>query len=476
MEDVCFYTLSHLSELIRERSISCEAVLNSFFKRISVFNKTINCVVNMFAYADLLREARFKDDLLEQDLYEGPLHGIPMTVKDSFDVVGLKSTLGNPLLKFNYPKQDAELVKRLKESGAIIMGKTNLPLFSMDWKSENWWYGRTVNPYNSARTVGGSSGGSAAAVAAGFSPVELGSDAGGSIRVPAHFCGICGLRPSEGILSNVGHMRKPGKSQVLKYITVPGPLAKNVTDLEILYDVLADNSPSSDISNLNEYKPSSKKVAFSLQLGDVEISHEYRTIIYSFLTSLKTEGFTVVEDQPKYDNKKAYSSWATIIGMDLKHGMPNVLFKAFFASAFIRWRFRDRLWAKGTYEAVSGNQQACSEALSYKEEMSESFNAFFKLYDVWITPVCPVEAFTHQPTGRPLSVNQRKLDYTYSMGTYSFSTALPGHPICVIPIGKMENGLPVGVQIHAKKFDDKKLLQIAKAIENVKPGYSLPKM
>lgn len=474
MEDICFYDLQQLSDLIRRRTVSCEFVLNSFYERISQYNKQINSVVDIFPYEALLEEARLKDHLLQRNEYEGPLHGIPMTIKDSFDVKGLISTLGNPLLKRNRPRQDAELVSRLKRNGAIILGKTNLPLFSMDWKSENWWYGRTLNPYDVTRTVGGSSGGSAAAVAARFSPVEIGSDAGGSIRVPAHFCGVCGFRPSEGVISNEGHMRIPHSKATLRYITVPGPIAKTVRDLEILYDILADGRIASNSVDQQPSEASSLKIAFSMQLGGVEINESYKQQIESFLERLDTEGFQIFECRPDYDDREAYLSWATIIGLDMKKAMPGIPFKAFLASAFIRWRFRDKLWARGTYQAVSGNSKACQAAFVYKEKMTKAFNSFFDKYDAWITPVCPTEAFIHQPTGQPLPINNVKLDYTHSMGTYNFCTALPGHPICVIPIGKLENGLPVGIQIHAKKFSDKRLLSIARLIEKVISGHSIP--
>lgn len=182
MNDLLFAPLHQLSEMVRQQTVSSQELLLFLHYPIVRNNPKINAIAGLLPLDVLLKEAQKKDDLVNKGIFEGPLHGIPITVKDVFNVVGLKSTVGNPLMRKYLPKEDAELIKRLKKAGAVIIGKTNPPLFSMDWKSENWWDGRTNNPYDLARSPGGSSGGSAAALGAGFTPVELGRDAGGSIR------------------------------------------------------------------------------------------------------------------------------------------------------------------------------------------------------------------------------------------------------------------------------------------------------
>lgn len=470
MNGICFYPLSRLSKMIREKEISSEALLHLFYEHIGQYNSQINAIVDLVPFDKLVLQAREKDALLHKGIYEGPLHGIPITVKDTFDVVGLKSTLGNPLMKNYVPGENAVLIDRLKKSGALIIGKTNLPMFSMDWKSENPWYGRTNNPYDLHRSPGGSSGGSAAALAAGFTPVELGSDAGGSIRVPAHFCGVCGLRPTEGLLDPKGHMAFPGKPKGLKYITVPGPLARNCKDLETMFNILADTEFGSDS------KPVSGQlnIAYTLELGGIEIEEEYRELILYFLEKLMQSGHLLQKDQPVYDSNKAYKAWATIIGFDLNINMPAVPFKGLIAAGYIYAKFRDKLWAKGTYSSVSGNFTAYAHALNYKDEVARSFDGFLSTYDIWLTPVSPGAAFKHQPTGRAFLVNGKKIPYTQSMGSYTFTTALAGHPICVIPIGTLKNGMPVGIQIHARANADTRLLSIAQLLEQQTEGYKLP--
>lgn len=211
MDKIVFKPAKEILSLIHNGQMSSKDVLLAFLDQIKRHQIEINAITDLRNSEELIKEAEEKDLMLKNGQKMGPLHGLPMTVKDGFNVRGLISSMGSPFLKNYIAKEDALLVKKLKEAGAIIIGKTNLPLFSIDWQSTNSWFGQTNNPYNTDYVAGGSSGGSAAALAMGFTPLELGSDAGGSIRVPAHFCGICGIRPSEQSLSNRGQFLMPGK-------------------------------------------------------------------------------------------------------------------------------------------------------------------------------------------------------------------------------------------------------------------------
>ena len=213
-------------------------VLESFLAQVEKVNPKINAIVALDA-------ERAKEKAIEADnkinlkSKLGPLHGLPMTIKDAFEVEGIVSTGGNPAWKDNIPKRNAEAVQRLVDAGAIIFGKTNVPFLSSDLQSFNKIYGTTNNPWDLERTPGGSSGGSAAALAAGMTPLELGSDIGGSIRVPAHFSGLYGHKPSYNIISEVGHMPPPpGSILTGNGLSVAGPLARSPEDLEIALDIL----------------------------------------------------------------------------------------------------------------------------------------------------------------------------------------------------------------------------------------------
>ena len=273
---------------IRNKEFSVETVLRSFLDRIEKYNGQVNAIVCSFNKEDLIKEAQEKDKMLSEGIGIGLLFGLPITVKDSFNVNGLTTSNGQATYKNLVVQEDAKLISRLKQAGAIIIGKTNLPLFSIDWQTTNSWYGRTNNPYDLERVPGGSSGGSAAAIAMGFSALELGSDAGGSIRVPAHFCGVCGLRTTEHALSNIGQFKFPNKPQGHRHLTVSGPIAKNVSDLLLMMPVLWDNErvlADATPINFNSSKWDGKplKIAYSSTINDLEIDDEYKSIFDSFI-------------------------------------------------------------------------------------------------------------------------------------------------------------------------------------------------
>src|SRR5690554_985433 len=197
MKEIIFTPAKELVENITTGKMSSVDVVTAFLENIKRNNPTINAVFDLCNEQDILKEASEKDEEIKAGKKPGLLHGLPLTIKDSFLVKGLLNSNGNPFLRNFRADEDAALITRLKAEGAIIIGKTNVPLYCIDWQSTNFWNGQTNNPYDLSRVAGGSSGGAAASVAAGFSPLELGADAGGSIRVPAHFNGICGLRPTE---------------------------------------------------------------------------------------------------------------------------------------------------------------------------------------------------------------------------------------------------------------------------------------
>ena len=233
-----FENAHEILKKLKQKEVSAQEVLESFLKQVEAVNPSINAVVALDAER-ALEKAKKADKKSASRSKLGSLHGLPMTIKDAFEVEGIVSTGGNPAWQDNIPKRNAEAVQRLVDAGAIIFGKTNVPFLSADMQSFNKIYGTTNNPWDLERTPGGSSGGSAAALAAGMTPLELGSDIGGSIRVPAHFCGLFGHKPSYNIISEVGHMPPPpGAISTGNGLSVAGPLARSPEDLEIALDVL----------------------------------------------------------------------------------------------------------------------------------------------------------------------------------------------------------------------------------------------
>jgi amidase len=481
MNKMIFKPAREILSMIHEGKISSKEVMLAFLVQIEMFHPHINAITDLKDRKDLLKEAEEKDEMLKNGQIMGPLHGLPMTVKDGFNVKGLISSNGIPSLNKNIAKDDAVLVQKLKKAGAIIIGKTNLPLFSIDWQSTNTWFGQTNNPYRKDHVAGGSSGGSAAALAMGFTPLELGSDAGGSIRIPAHFCGVCGIRPTEQSLSNRGQFLMPGHPQGLRQLTMAGPMARTVDDLILAMSVLSQQDEISEIPPVDffrsNYNGASLKIAFSKTMYGLEIDEEYQNLIDKFLKKIKSGGHTLHEDQPNYDADLAYRLNGRFFGYEVAAGSPMPPFlTSIFIFLFILFKYRDIHWARSSYRGILMSPKMHLKSMEEKERIGDQFIDFFNNYDIWITPVASIAAFKHQKAGKPFLVNGKKVAYTSAMGRFNFDTAVGGHPIVVIPIGMTKAGLPVGISIHGRKWNDKKLLEIAKAFqEQFTQGFIIPK-
>ena len=481
MKSILFQSATEITRKIRDTEISCESVVRQFLEHIEKHNEVINAIADLRNFDDIINEAKDKDKLLESGEILGPLHGLPMTVKDTFNVLGLISSNGNPKLKNNIANTDAELVARLKEAGAIIIGKTNLALYAIDWQSTNPWFGQTNNPYNLDHVVGGSSGGSAAALASGFTALELGTDAGGSIRVPAHFCGVCGIRTTESALSNRGNSVTPGLPRMGRHLISNGPMARNIDDLLLVMGVLwntgqshSENPPVS--LKQHQYKGEKLKIGYSLTLDGLTLDEEYNEIYQSFLNKINASNHELASSKPSYSSNTLINLWGRIAGFDFGAAMKGIPLKGLIAYMFIKSKYKDTQWAKGMAQGASSSHNSYAKALQLKDDVSDSFNQFFKKYDVWLTPVSLAPAFKHQKPGIPFEINGWKVPYTKAFIPFNFPSTIPGHPIVVIPIGMNKKGLPVGVQIHGQKWHDYKVLQIAKELEKCTGGFTIPEM
>ncbi len=482
MEQIIFKSATEIVRQIKAQEISCVEVAKQFLTQINRHNAEVNAISDLRNYDEILAEAAQKDREIKEGKFLGLLHGLPMTVKDTYQVKGLISSNGNPQLKSNVADSDAELVNRLKNAGSIVIGKTNLALYALDWQSTNKWFGQTNNPYNLNHVVGGSSGGSAAALASGFSPLELGTDAGGSIRVPAHFCGICGLRTTESALPLRGNMVTPISLRIGRYLTCNGPMAKNVDDLILMMDVLAtttqqfSENPPVDLKQYNYHDKSVIKAAYSETLDNVALDSEYQEIYMDFIHKLKKSNrLEVHKTQPEYNSGELISLWGKVAGFDFGVALKSIPFKGLIASLFIKSKYKDKQWAKAMGAGAGITPRKYAQALEEKDNVSDSFTRFFNDYDVWITPVSADKAFKHQNPGVPFIINGKKMPYTKAFIPFNFPTTVPGHPILAIPIGQTKSGLPVGIQIHAQKWHDYKLLEIGKELEKLTTGFVPPK-
>jgi amidase len=316
MPDIAYRSAKQLASLIRQKKVGCLELLNHYLERIDRYNIGINAVIFMDIKAARKR-ARAADRALGKGELWGPLHGLPMTVKESYDVVGMPSTWGAPEYKNNYPKKNAVVVDRLLAAGAVIFGKTNVPLYLADWQSFNQIYGTTNNPWDITRVPGGSSGGSAAALAAGLTGLEAGSDIGASIRNPAHYCGVFGHKPTYNIITLQGQAL-PGVVATPD-IAVVGPLARSADDLALALDIIAGPDDIDGAGwRLQLPKPKKKtlgafKVAVVYTDAEAEVDEAVQKRIRALVRFLRKNKVHVSEKaRPAIDSREAHRNYRKV--------------------------------------------------------------------------------------------------------------------------------------------------------------------
>ncbi len=452
---VHFKSATELTSAIRRGEIKSIDLLDLYLSRIEHYNKDINAVVALNIAAARAR-AKDADKAVAQGRSWGPLHGLPMTVKDVFEVVGMPATSGDPILKEYIPKQNATAVERLIAAGAIVFGKTNVPFHAMDIQSYNEIYGTTNNPWDLSRTPGGSSGGSAAALAAGFTPLELGSDIGGSVRFPAHYSGVFGHKSSFGIIPRFGHIppmpgRVPANLMPAIPLFVLGPLARSADDLDLALAVLTTPSRTDDGRNRPTLLPPRRqrfkdyRVAVWLTDPDpaAEIDAEVLATLKKTVGKLRGAGLDINEEaRPAIDLRKDRQIWFEIYGQ-MAGGLPldEMLVE--------RQKNHQAIWAE-----------------------------FFQRYDVLIAPVAPTVAFPHDHQGtflsRRLEVNGKKKPMADAM-TWTLMAVVSGLPATVAPVGLSDSGLPVGIQIIGARFEDRTTIDFARGLSELIGGFSAPR-
>ncbi len=452
---VYFKSATELASSIRRGEITSTDLLNLYLKRIQRYNDDINAVVAMDVEAARARAVE-ADKALAQGLDWGPLHGLPMTVKDVFEVIGMPATSGDPKLKDYIPKRNAIAVQRLIDAGAIIFGKTNVPYHAMDIQSYNEIYGTTNNPWDLSRTPGGSSGGSAAALAAGFTPLELGSDIAGSVRLPAHYTGLFGHKPTFGIVPRYGHI-PPMPGQVPQHVMpkvplfVVGPLARSADDLELALGVLTNPSNTNKSGNRLELLPPRRQhfkdyriaVWFTDANPVAEINVDVLAILQKTVGKLRSVGLDI-NDVARPDI--GLNEMNFIFGQILHHLMTR-------STSIPEW------------------------LITRQKEIQTMWARFFENYDVLLAPVSPTDAFPHDHEGfletRSLKVNEKEKPMLTAM-TWTRMAIVSGLPATVAPVGFSDSGLPVGVQIIGAKLEDRTTIDFARGLSNLIGGFVAP--
>src|SRR5215471_2264712 len=476
--DLHFKSATEIAQLIRERKIGAGETLEHFLTRVEKYNPRLNAIVWLDA-ARARERARAADAALAKGKIWGPLHGVPMTIKESYNVAGSPTTWGDPNIRNNITQTSALAVERLEKAGVVLFGKTNVPLLLADNQSYNAIYGTTNNPWDLSRTPGGSSGGSAAALAAGLTGIEAGSDIGGSIRNPSHFCGVFGLKPTWGVAAPTGQAL-PG-SYAYSDMSVIGPLARGADDLEIALNAMAGpdeidsvawklDMPACGASSLKDLR-----IAVKLHDPNCEVETEYVDKLQTLVDGLAMRGARVREAEPKLDTARLHETYILLLRAATSARTPDADIE--------RWRNAAAL-APGQEPyldlTVRGSTLRHRDWLKLNNErhaLRRVFAAFFEDWDILLCPVGVSAAFPHDHAGerwqRRITVNSKSLPSTNHLFWAGYSS-LVYLPSTVGPIGFVGPGLPVGYQAIAASGHDKTAIAFSRFVEKDIVGFEPP--
>jgi amidase len=484
MPDISFKCALALAADIKSRKIGCEEMLEHFSSRVERINPDLNAIVVNDVDRARLR-AREADAAIARGEFWGPLHGVPITVKESFDIVGLPTTWGIPELKDNYPSANAVAVDRLLGAGAVIFAKTNVPTLLANWQTFNPIYGTTNNPWNQALSPGGSSGGSSAALAAGLTGLDAGSDIGGSIRNPAHYCGVYGHKPSYGIVPMRGQLFPGNMAPVDFFVT--GPMARSAGDLAVALMIMAGPDLLEAVGWHLTLRPrrhsklSDFRVALILDDANSRVDREMQDQLQALAKDLARRGATVSETaRPDLDFTEAHDVYVRLLRAATSRAQTTEAFKRNLEAA----RTLDRDDRSYFAKMVRGNtlyHKDWLDADEVRHRIRYKWANFFNDYDVLLCPPAASAARPHDQVGeryqRTILVDGSPVPTTDQLFWAGIAT-LAGLPATVAPIGLSSGGLPVGVQIIGAGYDDLTCIAFAEFLEREycafvpPPGYA----
>lgn len=462
MDDITSLSATRLAGLIRERQISPVEAVEAYLHQIDQLNPSLNAIVTLAS--GLPDQAKVAEAILMRGERVGPLHGVPLTIKDTIESDGLRTTSGSNIRAQFVPERDAPAVARLRAAGAIILGKTNTSEMAMDYTADNPVFGRTNNPHDHSRTPGGSSGGEAAAIASGMSAGGLGSDLAGSIRIPAHFCGIAGLKP--------GTARVPGAGQFPESIgpyslgSTIGPLARSVADLDLLFSVLvgAGESHSSSAIQLAQRSALMRgwRVGWYADDGVVPVTAETRQAVVAAVGALSDAGMVTEECRPP-GVERGLDLWLKLFSRASVVGLREV-YKGREAEAgdFVRWRLAT---------ADDTRPGSLDEYICGWRERDRLRTELIQWLDTTPLIVCPVgatPAFAHD--AHKVTVAGKTIN-TFRAFSYSQTFNVFDLPAATVPAARSAEGLPIGVQIVGRPGDEGAVLAAAGIVEEALGGW-----
>ena len=480
--DLDFASALEVARAIRRGDVSSVELTTRILDRIARHNPRLNAIVTLASDAALAR-ARAADEARARGDWWGPFHGVPCTVKDTFEVAGVRTTAGSPTLKDYIPTRDAVVAARLRRAGAVVLGKTNVPPWAADWQSYNEVFGASNNPWALARTPGGSTGGGAAALAAGLTYLEPGSDIGGSIRVPAHFCGVYGHKPTRGVVPMRGHIppppgTPPGPPPLLP---VAGPLARSAADLRAALEVLGGpdeedapayrwSLPPARGTRLADYR-----IGFVLDDPACRVSSDVGDVLARTIEALRRAGVKLEEGWPKgVVPAQQYDTYLyllnSVFAFNLRDDQVEEMRK--------RAENQDGSYAAKQALAWTAPFKHFSAAAGRRNAASAVWQEYFRAHDAFLLPTAFVAAFPHDHSPRMferrLATPEGPRQYLDLLFWISFAT-LTGLPATTAPIGLTRDGLPVGIQIVGPYLEDATPIDVAGRLADVIGGFTPPK-
>ena len=465
MKELIYTSATKLAEIIREKQVSSEEVVSAHIQRIEAVNPKINAIVQ-FRPEQALKEARAADEALARGDTLGPLHGVPFTVKDYMAIKGVISTYGTLGLANNIMDHDCEVVTRLRKAGGIALGNTNMAEFGASIESDNLIYGRTNNPYDLERFPGGSSGGESAIIAAGGSPLGVGGDSGGSIREPAHYCGIAGIKPTTGRIPRTGFLMQPRGATSFK--SQNGPMARYVRDLILGLEILSGpDGRDSSVMPIPLLDPTAVdlktlRVAYYTDNGITTCTPEVVATVMKAVDALKQVGVARIDEaQPPgiastYD---LYSRLSTAVGAEKTRQHLKALGTEQ-VSDYMQ-RMLSQMETKGSMDAAD------LEALTVEWDLfKDKMLGFMNDYDLIVSPTTSIPAMPHRS-----SLADEEIHHSF---TYCATYNLTGWPAATVRCGSSPEGLPIGVQTVARPWREDVALAAALYLETTFGGYTRP--
>ncbi|HHP7243868.1 MAG TPA: amidase, partial [Elainellaceae cyanobacterium] len=482
MSDLVFLPAHRLAQMIRDRQVSAVDVLDDYLVQIAKHNTKLNAVCTLDEHYARSR-AKQADEALAKGDYWGALHGVPITIKDIFETAGLCTTAGYIPLKDYIPQQDATVVGRLRAAGAVILGKTNMAELAGDFQSTNSLFPRVNNPWNLDHTAGGSSGGSAAAVAAGLSPLDIGNDIAGSVRQPAHFCGVYGLKPTDRRISTDGMIPEvPGMPHCLRQMMTVGCFARSLEDIRLCFSLIAGSDlrrpdvPPVPLDAFSGKSLQDLRIAWIDEWAEVPVAADIRTAIQTVAQTLAQLGAQIERWRPQpFDLSTILNLYTRMAVYLLVYAQPvdRYTLKRSITQIFRTATQADKDLRKlGDFsrvlpEFLNPSLKGYFEALTERDRVIAQIDEAFEPWDVWLMPVAATPAFTHRPAWSAIDIDGRSVPHAVANGAYTMPFNLSGHPAVVIPIGQTQAGLPIGLQIVGKRWQEIALLAIAQALDNV---------